>query len=68
MLRSRGRLLLATAGVLCAGAALLVPPAAEACSICGCDPSGGTLGLERPAAGEARVSLEARRAQGPDGE
>ena len=40
---------------------------ALACSICGCDPSGGTLGLERPSAGDLRVSLDARYLQKESG-
>lgn len=31
-----------------------------ACSICGCDPSGGTLGLDRPSMRDARFSVEDR--------
>jgi hypothetical protein len=31
-----------------------------ACSICGCDPSGGTLGLERPTSGDLRLAVEDR--------
>lgn len=38
----------------------LAPAAARACSICGCDPSGGTLGLDRPSEGDLRLGLEAR--------
>lgn len=33
---------------------------AEACSICGCDPSTGTLGLDRPGEGQLRVGIENR--------
>jgi hypothetical protein len=33
---------------------------ARACSICGCDPSSGTLGLDRPSAGDMRLALEDR--------
>lgn len=39
---------------------ILAPAAARACSICGCDPSGGTLGLDRPSAGDLRLGLEGR--------
>ena len=28
--------------------------------MCGCDPSGGTLGLDRPTEGDLRVTLEDR--------
>ena len=41
-------------------ACALAPNAARACSICGCDPSGGALGLERPDAGDLRLSFETR--------
>jgi hypothetical protein len=33
---------------------------ARACSICGCDPSSGTLGLDRPSSGDMRLALEDR--------
>jgi hypothetical protein len=31
-----------------------------ACSVCGCDPSGATLGLERPDSGDLRLAVEDR--------
>jgi hypothetical protein len=31
-----------------------------ACSVCGCDPTGGNLGLDRPAESEMRLSIEDR--------
>lgn len=31
-----------------------------ACSVCGCDPSGGTLGLDRPPMSQLRLSVEDR--------
>ena len=33
---------------------------ALACSICGCDPAAGTLGLDRPSASSLRVAIEDR--------
>jgi hypothetical protein len=33
---------------------------ARACSICGCDPSTGTLGLDRPGVGQMRLAIEDR--------
>ena len=47
--------------------ALLAPESSEACSICGCDPSSATLGLDRPALGEARFSVEDRYLQKESG-
>src|SRR5947209_8819340 len=38
----------------------LISSASNACSICGCDPSGGTLGLERPSPGDLRLGVEDR--------
>jgi hypothetical protein len=38
-----------------------------ACSICGCDPSGGTLGLERPSPGDLRLTIEGRYLQKESG-
>jgi hypothetical protein len=41
-----------------------------ACSICGCDPSGGNLALDRPTPSEARVTVEERylaKESGPAG-
>jgi hypothetical protein len=40
--------------------AVLIARDARACSICGCDPSSGTLGLDRPSAGDVRFALEDR--------
>lgn len=40
---------------------------AFACSICGCDPSGGTLGLDRPSAGDLRLSIDGRYLQKESG-
>ena len=33
---------------------------ALACSICGCDPAAGTLGLDRPSASSLRLAIEDR--------
>jgi hypothetical protein len=41
-------------------AALAWAPPAQACSICGCDPSVGSLGVERPGRSALRFSLESR--------
>jgi hypothetical protein len=38
----------------------LVSTPVLACSVCGCDPSGGNLSLDRPAESELRVSIEDR--------
>ena len=38
-----------------------------ACSICGCDPSGGTLGLDRPSMNDLRLALEDRYLQKESG-
>ncbi|HUJ25529.1 MAG TPA: hypothetical protein VLW85_05900 [Myxococcales bacterium] len=38
-----------------------------ACSVCGCDPSGGTLSLDRPTMRELRVSVEDRYLQKESG-
>jgi hypothetical protein len=38
-----------------------------ACSVCGCDPSGGTLGLERPSSGDLRLAVEDRYLQKESG-
>jgi len=40
---------------------------AFACSICGCDPSGGTLGLDRPSPRDLRIALEGRYLQKESG-
>ena len=39
---------------------LLAASAAQACSVCGCDPASATLGLDRPGAGVARAAFESR--------
>jgi hypothetical protein len=39
---------------------LFVSKTSLACSVCGCDPSGGTLGLERPSMSDARLAVEDR--------
>ncbi len=39
----------------------------RACSVCGCDPSSGTLGLERPTEGDLRLSVEDRYLQKESG-
>ncbi len=55
------------------GAAILsaaffsLPRAAHACSVCGCDPSSGTLGLDRPTQGDLRFALEDRYLQKESG-
>ena len=46
---------------------------AEACSVCGCDPAAGTLGLDRPSSGALRIGIEDRylykeSGEGPDAE
>src|SRR4029077_2521524 len=38
-----------------------------ACSICGCDPSGGTLGLDRPTMRDLRLAVEDRYLQKESG-
>ncbi len=48
------------AAALAALAAIAASPPAAACSICGCDPSVGSLGVERPARSALRFSLETR--------
>lgn len=48
-------------------AASLVSPGARACSVCGCDPTGGTLGLDRPNQSDLRVILENRYLQKESG-
>ena len=40
---------------------------ARACSVCGCDPSSGTLGLDRPTEGDLRFALEDRYLQKESG-
>jgi|GEM_PF-1731312 len=45
----------------------LTPTRARACSVCGCDPSSGTLGLERPSEGDLRLSIEDRYLQKESG-
>src|SRR2546426_11392444 len=39
---------------------LLVSKTSLACSVCGCEPSGGTLGLDRPSMRDARLAAEDR--------
>jgi hypothetical protein len=39
---------------------LLAAKTSLACSVCGCDPSSGTLGLDRPSMRDARVAVEDR--------
>jgi hypothetical protein len=39
---------------------LVLPKASQACSVCGCDPSSGTLGLDRPTMSDLRLALENR--------
>ena len=38
-----------------------------ACSVCGCDPSGGALGLDRPAMSDLRLAIEDRYLQKESG-
>lgn len=52
--------------LLALSAALSAPPA-HACSVCGCDPSSGTLGLDRPTQGDLRFALEDRYLQKESG-
>ncbi len=42
---------------------LLLSLPSRACSICGCDPSSGTLGLDRPSEGDLRLGIEDRYLQ-----
>jgi len=39
---------------------VLISSPVLACSVCGCDPSGGNLSLDRPAESEVRLSIEDR--------
>ena len=48
-------------------APLVLSAPAQACSVCGCDPSGGTLGLDRPTQGDLRVAIEDRYLQKESG-
>jgi hypothetical protein len=45
----------------------LVHGAARACSVCGCDPAAGTLGIDRPSAQSVRLALEDRYLQKESG-
>jgi hypothetical protein len=49
-----------TLALLSALAFALVSRPLFACSVCGCDPSGGNLSLDRPAENELRLSMEDR--------
>jgi hypothetical protein len=51
---------------LLALSAVLSRPA-RACSVCGCDPSSGTLGLDRPTQGDLRFGVEDRYLQKESG-
>jgi hypothetical protein len=55
------------AAALAFAAAAVAPPAARACSICGCDPSVGSLGVDRPARSSLRLGLESRYLQKESG-
>ena len=55
------------ASVLLSVAIFSLPPAARACSVCGCDPSSGTLGLDRPSQGDLRFGVEDRYLQKESG-
>jgi hypothetical protein len=46
---------------------LVISRGSKACSICGCDPSGGTLGLDRPSPGDLRLGIEDRYLQKESG-
>ena len=46
---------------------LAIPRPARACSVCGCDPSSATLGLDRPTQGDLRFALEDRYLQKESG-
>jgi hypothetical protein len=48
--------------------ALFLGRAALACSVCGCDPAAGTLGLDRPSTNFLRVSIEDRLLSKESGE
>lgn len=38
----------------------VVSPPVRACSVCGCDPSAGTLGIDRPSHGALRLAFDTR--------
>jgi hypothetical protein len=59
-MRARASVALAAFGVWAVLVISIGARDARACSICGCDPSGGVLGLERPAAGDLRLSIDGR--------
>ena len=46
--------------ILASSMSMFVSNTALACSVCGCDPSGGTLGLDRPSMSDARLAVEDR--------
>jgi hypothetical protein len=46
---------------------LLVHRGARACSVCGCDPAAGTLGVDRPSAQSLRLGVEDRYLQKESG-
>jgi hypothetical protein len=46
--------------ILFLSALSLWPRPTRACSVCGCDPAAGTLGLDRPSTRDLRVALEDR--------
>jgi len=46
--------------VFALGSVFIGVHSAEACSVCGCDPSSGTLGLDRPSMLDARLAVENR--------
>ena len=50
------------------GFSVLMSMPSHACSICGCDPSGGTLGLDRPSPGDLRLGIEDRVLKKESGE
>lgn len=53
--------------VLALALSVVLSHPARACSVCGCDPSSATLGLERPARGDLRFSIEDRYLQKESG-
>jgi hypothetical protein len=54
----RARAILVVVFVL--GSVFVEVHSAWACSVCGCDPSGGTLGLDRPSMSDVRLAVEDR--------
>ncbi len=53
--------------LLCALLSMFAARPVLACSVCGCDPSAGTLGLERPSMSDLRLAVENRYLQKESG-